>query len=203
MKKLVLTAVTVIGFSASMLGQSQITIDNTQGAGNNHASSLGLFFNADGTVFTGATINAVLMGGNGSAGNVIASLTGANAMISGGGGVYLDSTFGTYDVPGVANGGTATLSLSAWRGAANSYASASTTDKFYAWNSGIAGYVDASAFTFTSPTGGGGAPPGPPKSALDGMPAMQLGAAIVPEPSTLALAGLGAAALLAYRRRNN
>lgn len=40
------------------------------------------------------------------------------------------------------------------------------------------------------------------KSLTDiGMPAFSVGAAIVPEPSTIALAGLGAASLLMFRRR--
>lgn len=46
------------------------------------------------------------------------------------------------------------------------------------------------------PTGGGGAPPGPPKN-LTGLQSFSL----VPEPSTIALAALGAAFLILRRRK--
>ena len=108
---------------------------------------------------------------------------------------YLDPTGNSYPVPGVPLGGTATLNVQAWRGSATSYASAGEYDRFWAWN-GFA-LAPASSFTFLNPTGGNGVPPALAKS-LDGMPAMEL---IIPEPSTFALAGLGAVALLICRRR--
>jgi hypothetical protein len=43
--------------------------------------------------------------------------------------------------------------------------------------------------------------PDPPASTLGLFPGMTLAVAVIPEPSSLALAGLGAAALLIFRRR--
>lgn len=192
MKKLVLT-LTAIGFSASVFAQTMLTLDNLSGAGTATATSAGLFFNLDGTAYTGDLKLTVL--GGASAGSLTPIASNLTMLYSGTPGVYLDTTFATYNVAGVAAGAPAILQVQPWRGAATSFAAAAGADQFYAW-SGSA-QVRADQFTFTNPTGGGGQPPGPPKS-LDGMPAMQLA---VPEPSSIALAGLGAAALLMYRRR--
>lgn len=202
MKKLIVTAIAVTGMSLGALAQGTITADNLNGAPGKGASSFGLFYletdSAAGTLYAAAKLNVVLTGGpNAGSLGAIGSWTGAGGWDSFGGGLYADPNGLVYGVPGVALNGTATLQLTAWRGAAASYAAAAGTDKFYAWNGNA--FVDASSFTFQNATGGGGAPPALPKS-LDGMPAMSL---IVPEPSTIALAGLGAAALLIYRRRQN
>jgi hypothetical protein len=198
MKKLVLAVIAVVALSVNVFAQGvQITLDNLNGAGGRTATANGLFFNGNGTAVTSGTINLTVLGGA-DAGSLqpVANLTGLNALFySGVPGVFLDPQFGTYNVPGVANGGTATLRLLAWRGGAAAYSAAATTDQFYAWSGSAE--VTGSSFTFTQATGGGGTPPGPPKS-LDGMPAMVLQ---VPEPSTMALAGLGAAAMLIFRRR--
>ena len=198
MKKLILTAVLLGGLSASVLAQGTISVDNLNGAGTTSATSLGLFFNTAGP-YNGSAINAVLLGGA-SAGSMspIASFTGAGALFGFGGGVFADPNGLTYAVNGVALGGTATLQLQAWIGASSSYALAAPGEQFGAWNGNA--FVAGNTFTFTNPTGGNGVPPALPKS-LDGMPAMQLGLAVIPEPSTMLLAGLGAASLLIFRRR--
>jgi len=77
-------------------------------------------------------------------------------------------------IPGVALGGTATLRLLV------------TAPGGLTGDSGI----------FTNPTGGTGTPPGPGAFLVN--PAITL----VPEPTSFALAGLGAAAMLIFRRRN-
>jgi len=197
MKKVILTVIAVAGLSASVLAQGTITADNLNGGGNNHATSLGLFFNGDGTPYTGAFLNMQLLGGADAASLApVATFVGAaNGLVSFGGGQYADPLGLSYAVPGVALGGNATLRVLAWRGAALTFGQALGNDQFQAWNGSA--NVSASTFSFINATGGGGTPPGLPKS-LDGMPAMSL---VVPEPSTLALAGLGAAALLMYRRR--
>lgn len=198
MKKLVLAVVAVVALSVNVFAQGvQITIDNLNGAGGRQATANGLFFDGTGAAMTSGAINVTILGGP-DAGSLspVANLTGLNALFySGVPGVFLDPQFGTYNITGVANGGTATLRVLAWRGAAGAYSTAATTDQFYPWSG--AAEVNGSSFTFTQATGGGGTPPGPPKS-LDGMPAMVLQ---VPEPSTMALAGLGAAAMLIFRRR--
>lgn len=197
MKRLVLTlTATLVSIGAFAQG-TMLTIDNLNGTGNNHATSLGLFFNADGTPYSSGTLNVTLLGGAAAASLApVATVSMMNLTP----GVWIDSTFGTYDVAGVAPGAVATLQVRAWRGAANGYNQAAGTDQFWAWDG--AKFVSADTHTFTQATGGGGVPVGLPKS-LDGMPAMQLQTAIVPEPTTLAFAGLGVAALLLYRRRNS
>lgn len=198
MKKLVLAVVAVVALSVNVFAQGvQMTIDNLNGAGGRNATANGLFFNGNGTPRNSGTINVTVLGGP-DAGSLqpVATLTGASALFySGVPGVFLDPTFGTYNVPGVANGGTATLRVLAWTGSAASYGAATTFEQFYPWSGSAE--VNGNSFTFTQATGGGGTPPGPPKS-LDGMPAMVLQ---VPEPSTMALAGLGAVAMMIFRRR--
>jgi hypothetical protein len=198
MKKVILTVTAVVGLSASLFAQGTITADNLNGTGNNSATSFGLFFANNGTAYTSPTLNVALLGGA-SAGSLsaIATFTGANAWVSFGGGQYADPNSLTYAVPGVALGAAATLQVEAWTGASATYGAAGV-NQFGAWNG--AAWVDASTFTFSNATGGNGAPPAFPHS-LDGMPAMELGTVSTPEPSTIALAGLGAASLLMFRRR--
>lgn len=197
MKKIVLTLVAVGALAASAFAQGTIAADNLNGTGASTATSFGLFFASNGTAYNGASINMVVLGGS-SAGSLspIATFTGGGAAINFGAGVFADPAGLTYPVPNVALGGTAVLQVLAWLGSANSYGTAAVSQQFWAYNGTT--YVDASTFTFNNPTGGGGSPPGPPKS-MDGMPAMRLQA--VPEPTTVALAGLGIASLLIFRRK--
>lgn len=199
MKKLVLTTIACVGLTASVLAQgSMLNVNNFQGAGGPTATSFGLFFNSSGNPYTGASITATVLAGPDAA-NLAALTSGpggmnAGTMLFAAPGVYFDQTFQTYNVAGVAAGANATVQVQAWADGAASYGA--SADKFYAWNG--ATYVDASTFTFVNPTGGGGTPPGLPKD-LDGMPAMSL--QVIPEPSVLALTGLGLGTLLLFRRR--
>jgi hypothetical protein len=198
MKKLVLTAIAVVGIAASTFAQGTLTIDNLNGTGGNHATSLGLFFNADGTVFTGAALNVeVFSGPNSGSLTPLVTLAAGNALFGLGNGQYFDLAGGTYAANSVALGGTATIQLLAWTGSASSYAAALPTERFFAWNGSA--FVDPSGLlTYTTATGGGGDPPGPPKSVMDGMPAMAL---VIPEPTTFALLGLGALGMMIFRRK--
>jgi hypothetical protein len=199
MKKLVITLIAVAGLSASVFAQGTITADNVNGIGGPTATSRGLFFNSSGQAYTGPTVNMTILGGT-SAGSLqpVANLTGGSALVSFGGGIYADPAGATYSVPNVPLSGTATLQVQAWIGASPTYASANPLgEQFFAWSGSAS--VPGNAFTFENPTGGGGTPAALPKS-LDGMPAMSLQP--IPEPSTFALAGLGMAALLFFRRRN-
>jgi len=193
MKKLILTAIAVVGIAASTFAQGTITIDNLTGAGNSQATSGGLFFNSDLTPFTGV-LNITVLGGA-SAGSLspIATLTGS-AMFGLGNGQYFELAGTTYPVSGVALGATATLQVLAWTGAAATFAAAGPLEQFWAWNGTT--LVNPTTFSFPNPTGGGGDPPGLPKG-LEGMSAMVM---VVPEPSTLALLGLGVLGLL-FRRK--
>lgn len=62
------------------------------------------------------------------------------------------------------------------------------------------GSLTGSSNVFSVTTGGAGTPPGPPAS-LQGLTAFSVGGPAIPEPSTVALAVLGGAALLLRRRK--
>jgi hypothetical protein len=172
-----------------------LTIDNINGTGTPSSTSFGLFFGAF-RLYTGPNINVEVFGGpDANSLAPIVTLSGANALFySGVPGIFLDPTFSTYNVPGVASGAPAVLQIRPWVGNAPSYTNASLANQF--WGPGTG---PANTFTFINPTGGGGTPPGPPKS-LDGMPGMHL---FIPEPSTTALTILGAVAMVIFRRRNS
>jgi hypothetical protein len=105
--------------------------------------------------------------------------------------------------PGYFNGGVVTLAgitagtagffeVRVFSTASGSFANAQTANALNTWG-------QSAVFSVT--TGGAGAPPGPPAS-LTTLQGFNLNSGgVVPEPSSLALAGLGAAALLVFRRR--
>jgi len=97
------------------------------------------------------------------------------------------------EVEGVNWGGSALIQMVAWQGPYTDWASA-----FAAWNSGAANVLIGASnpLTLTLPT----SPIDPNLSYLIGLSAFRI--VPVPEPTTFALAGLGAAALLIFRRRN-
>jgi hypothetical protein len=100
-----------------------------------------------------------------------------------------------------AAGDTVEMEVVAWTGTATSWAAA------VANQSGILlGYTGSSAsgggLGWAQLTGGAGSPPGPAATMVTGAGGFNgLTLSSVPEPSTIALGGLGAAALLALRRR--
>jgi hypothetical protein len=194
MKRLVLTVIAVVGISGSVFGQGTISADNLNGAGNATANAFGLFFDQTGAPYTGATLNVTILGGpDASSLSPVATFVGPTALVSGGGGVYLDPSGASFVVPGVGSQANATLRVLAWRGSSLTYAGAAFTDQFW-----VRQTIDPNTFTFINGTGGPTPPPTKLPQSLDGMPAMVLA---VPEPSTLALAGLGAVGMLLFRRR--
>lgn len=183
MKKVLFTAALLAGLSttASLYAQGTILLDNGPG-GLIYLDSV-----APANLLV-VDVNAQLFGGP--VGGALTSLkTLAQASAAGitvDAGRISDPSGSPVAVPGVALGGTAELRLLLWQGSSPTFA-------------GAAGQRTADSGLFSNPTGGNGSPPALPAS-LSGLPVMVLQ---VPEPSTLALAGLGVAALLAYRRRNN
>lgn len=156
-----------------------------------------------GLVFTGTALNPVplhqdinlaLLGGP-SAGSLspIVSFTFANGLANGDNtvfgtpGQFTDITGNVYDVPGVAADAVGFFQVEAWLGSDATYAAA-LLDGSAVGTSGI----------YQTLTGGTGAIQGPPRSVGDGMPSFLVA---TPEPTTLALCGLGAASLLLFRRR--
>jgi len=176
MKRTILT-MAAIGLSATLYGQG-VFIDNTLGGGLVNGAA------------AGDTINVTLMGGI-DAGSLapIVSLTGGQLLNLGGGFVF-DASGQAYRIPGVADNGNASLKLQFWVGSASTFALAAAANA-----------LGADSGPYTNPTGGGGVPPTTPPGAMANMPNVTLAPLGIPEPSTLALAGLGAAALLMYRRR--
>jgi len=178
MKKAIISAVALMGLSAATYGQS-VFFDNISGGG--------LVMGAQAS----DTINGAIMGGPVGSNLVpVIALTGGSLLNLGGGLVY-DPSGLSYTIPGVAANSDASLHLQFWVGTDLTYAAAAA-----------AGKLVADSPIFTGPTGGGGIPASIPPSALRNMPNLTLApTGVIPEPSTLALAGLGAAALLMYRRR--
>jgi len=105
---------------------------------------------------------------------------------------------GQTTIPGAVGGPTVYLEAIAWTGTANTAATAVTS-----LSSALSGGSYVGAYEWSQLSGDPAAtPPGTPISTASSMNA--LGALVlrpVPEPSTIALAGLGAASLLLFRRK--
>jgi hypothetical protein len=183
MKKLFLSLL-LIGTAAGAYAQGLIAVDNN---GNSNpstaATSGGLFFL--GTTPINSDFNVTLLGGTDSTAlSVIATLAGQQGVTAFGNGTFTDQTGNTYPVPGTTTASTtAFFQIQAWTGSAASYAAAVA-----------AGAPNGISTIFAN---GVAAAPTPTPD-LTGMPAVIIA---VPEPSSFALAGLGAAALLIFRRR--
>lgn len=133
--------------------------------------------------FTAVTGSGV-SGGNNSTLNGIADYHGAPGRFNG----------GTVTVPGITPGGGVALVVRAWTGSAASYDEAV--------NEGGAVQVGySSIFTLTATGNPVIVPPGTPPSLFSAPGFTGVTLAYVPEPTSMALAGLGAAALLIFRRR--
>ena len=141
----------------------------------------------DGSTKLGTGFTAELFAGSSSANMVSVASTG---FLSGGGAGYFQG--GVVTLASIAPGATATLQLRVWATSSGSYAAASAANLANTWGQ---------SSIFTVATGGVGSPPSTP-SALTGLTSFNLNAGgVIPEPSSLALAGLGAAAMLVFRRR--
>jgi hypothetical protein len=106
-------------------------------------------------------------------------------------------------IPGTALGGTAALLVRGW----SSNLGATYAEAFANWNAGVGGFLGSSSIAATFLLGGDGGAGNIPTSPVFGASANQiqsgfaLAYAPIPEPSSMALAGLGAASLLLFRRR--
>lgn len=92
-------------------------------------------------------------------------------------------------VNGVAGGSPAAMQVRVWDAQYASYDAAVA-----------AGGKAGKSGVFTTATGGGGTPPGPPLPMI-GLTAFSVAGTVIPEPSTIALGMLGAAALMFRRRK--
>jgi len=195
MKKTIITALLAVGASVGVFAQGLVAFDNQ--------SNTNLFAGAatSGAVIQGgalstADFNLELWGGSTSSNMTVLAtlLQSSGGIISGASagapGQWLDVSGASYLVNGVAIGGNAFLEVNGWvGGTGNSYAGAVAGGATFAGSSGI----------FVNPTGGGALP----AAELVGMPSWSLNPTISPEPTTLALCGLGAASLLLFRRKKS
>jgi hypothetical protein len=196
MKFKILAMIVAVGTAVSAYGQG-VLIWNIANTGGISATSNGLLYtnnNGNTGLFDGINNNVGIeaLGGSGSPSSLLGVFTAATDAKG-----YTGFDLGKFQagnavqVPGVAAGGVATIQLNIWYDGAGglfpSYAAASS-----------GGGLVASA-TFQNPTSNPGGIPPSPDQQMVGMPSMTL---VVPEPSTIALAGLGIAALLIFRRRN-
>lgn len=188
MKKHILASL-VVGLAATgAFAQGTIAVDNLNNGNTSATATTGGLFFQQNSLYNGATLNIEVLGGASATSlTPIVTLTGNTVAVNGGSaGVYADQNGLSYNVPGVASQGSAFLEVEAWEGNFSTLAAAQAGGAFFG-TSGV----------FQNATGGPGNPPAPPVD-LVGMPAVIMN---TPEPSTLALGGLGAAALLLFRRR--
>jgi len=180
MKKLTATLLATTLVSLAAFAQGTVNFVNL-GAGLNAP-----VFMSDGTTKVGTTgFTAELLAGT-SAGT-LASVATANFVAGG----YFQGSPATVAIGSVAPGATAFLQVRVFSASSGSFAAAQTANLANTWGqSGV----------FSVVTGGAGSPPTTP-SPLAGLTSFNLNSGVVPEPSSLALAGLGAAALLVFRRR--
>jgi hypothetical protein len=221
MKKTLITTALLAGLSLTVYGQGQIYLDLSDNEANSNAGQWAL--TTGGLVWTNAyavsapqystsygiannDIELQLFGGSAaSAESLIATL-----LINGSQGSYFadsditflgngaleDQSTANYSFPGVGYGGTAYLNIEAWLDPslsystyAAAYAAAATAPQILVGQTGTFTVVVDASSLLAAPS-------------LDSMPALVLSSIAVPEPSTFAVAGLGAAALLLFRRRS-
>jgi hypothetical protein len=181
MKKQLMTLAAMLAFVGSVFGQGQVTLAN-------NASSLIRLDNA-------TTGNAVPIGSAsfqlywGVAGTPEANLAllppiaGTSTAIAG----RIANT--VVDVP-AAPGTACTFQIWGWDSTFTSYALAAAGG----------GHIGKSTL-FNASTSGAGPPPPLPTSLAGLYPGFALSTTVIPEPSVLALSGLGVASLLLFRRR--
>jgi len=185
MKKLFIAALMLAGLSASVFGQGTILFQD--------ATIANKVYN--GASPASGTFTVELFGG--AAGMTQAQLEAGSPLVvftsTTGSGIFYDGTAIT--IPGATAGtGTgdtvnnATLDIVGWTGNYANYAAAV-----------LAGANVGDTGAFQNHTGGGGTPAAAPANMTGWVGNLTL--TPVPEPTTLALGGLGAAALLLFRRR--
>ena len=207
MKKLMSVVLMTIGFASGAFAQGTVTFDNADSPSTGapiFATSFGsIYFNNYVNIHNALLhqdINLTLLGGPSasSLSNIVTlTLAGPGTAIGdwsflSNPGQFLDPSGSVYGLPGVALNGTGFVQVEAWLGNDLSYAAA------------LADYsATGQTPVYATLTGGGsvgGNPPNNPISIGDAMPSFIV-APPDPEPSTLALFGLGATSLLFFRRK--
>ena len=190
MKKFLLT-LSLIGIGAGAFAQGQINLDNLENSNTSPtATSGGLFFfdpDLNGPIapfLANTDFNVSFYVGSDAASLVLLRTFAGATAVGGNGfgpGTFTDPLGVAATIPGATT--TAFFRIDAWTGSAADYNAASGIN------------LKGSSGVFSNPVAG---PPSTPPDFVN-MPATVLNP--IPEPSTFALAGLGAAALLIFRRR--
>jgi len=206
MKKLLITGAATVGIALGAFAQGSVAIENAD-----ISALYGVSLNSEGSYFdgtltiqvwylNGTNANGAINAGNGGANG---NLGGYNAMVNAGftlahsySGVTMvsgvsDGTFnlGALNIPGVTPAGAnVDLALVAFTGA--SYSTLGS-------DSGVINFLQPTANYLVTP------PPTPPNLTVgwNTFGSDLIMTQVIPEPGTFALAGLGAAALLIFRRR--
>jgi hypothetical protein len=196
MKKLLLTTLCAGAFSIGAFAQGTFSFGNgpttlwvlnNQGVVTTNTGNAGAYMFELYRAPAGASTDVGFVG----TGIIATNLTSAGRL-NGGNGIA---------VPGAPLGGTGSILVRGWSANLGStWAQASA-----AWAGGTFGYIGSSAIAPQFLWGGdGGSGPVPASPAFAGASGIQTGIVLstaVPEPSSMVLAGLGAASLLLFRRR--
>jgi len=195
MKKLAIIGFAVIGLAAGAFAQGGFYIDNTASPngvtldGNFYDGPAGMevWYKNDALGLNVAAINSLA----GTPSEAYSAMTGftlatsfTSVAVSGGG-----FSLGDLRITGPSGTSPITIAVAMWQGTANSFGSA-TRAGVLAWLQPVNNFVTSGTL-------------GDPyfSDAPAGFQAANLELAPVPEPTTLALAGIGAAALMIFRRR--
>jgi hypothetical protein len=203
MKKLILS-IALGGLTASGFAQGTISFGNLVNSGGGLVYSNTTATTVGATAFKFGAISLELF--YGPVGSTLAQLEAGGtgfgdfvfntSMTTSAAGKFFDGTAVTTLEPAGTGTGDATLNvelaIAGWTGSFANYAAASAPG-----GAALFGITGA----WGNPTGGGGAPPATQAGLIDWVLANSLVLTPSPEPTTLALGGLGAAALLMFRRR--
>jgi hypothetical protein len=208
MKKLILSVAAVGSLALTGFGQGVIYFDGSNNTSTSPtATSEGQVF-LNGVLDTGTDINAELVYGTSSAAVSLANpvvtlllsssatqgnstlgetLTGVGDVTDFGSGVLFDGSGTAYQFPTIASGTAVFFDVYGWTGNFSSYAAALASGTALTGSSGVFSEILASA-TGTA-------------NDIEGMGALNLTSTAVPEPTTMALAGLGGLSLFFLRRK--
>lgn len=205
MKRLVLTGIATFALALGAFAQGSINLDNSSGI------NYGVAINAAGTYYTGTygmevwELNATSVpAGIDGLPSVDSGVVAYNTMVNDG--FIKEATFANQPmtIPGTFSlgevtladvtpaGSTVVLGLAVWNTSAPSWA---------AMLSGAGANATGGVIAFVNPTAYASSGPPPPPANLTGWNSVGDLVMAVPEPSVLALAGAGVAALLILRRR--